>query len=69
MTYEKQNLLEVRLLWHIPHYPQSEDPVGITTFLKKGNVESQHYRRASWGFTLPRVMEEFVDAHTFEGFA
>lgn len=52
--------------WYVDQYPVREEALGINTFLKKANEESEHCRRASWGFTLPRFMAEFGEKHTFE---
>jgi len=52
--------------WYIPQYPESTDVLGMNTFLQRCNDESEHYRRASWGFTLPRLMEKFGEKYTFE---
>ena len=35
------------MTWYIPQYPESEDPLGINTFLVKSNEESEHFRRSN----------------------
>ena len=61
-----QALLPDSKTWYNPQYPKSEDSLGINSFLKGSSEESEHCRRASWGFTLSRLMEKFGEKHTFE---
>ena len=40
-----QAALPKSMAWHIPQYPESEDPLGINAFLVKSNAGSQRFRR------------------------
>ena len=52
--------------WYNPQYPKDEALLSINRFLKRSNEKSEHFRRESWGFSLPRLMEEFGEKHTFD---
>ena len=58
-------LPESRALYN-SQYPEIDDHPAINCFLMRRSEESKHYRRASWGFTLARLMEKFGEKYTME---
>ena len=52
--------------WYNSQYPEIDDHLAINSFLMRCSEESKHYRRASWGFTLARLMEKFGEKYTME---
>ena len=46
--------------------PKHTDEFANNSVLMMCSEESKHHRRASWGFTLARLMEKFGEEYTME---
>ena len=46
--------------------PKNTDEFANNSVLMMCSEESKHYRHASWGFTLARLMEKFGEKYTME---
>ena len=46
--------------------PKHTDEFANNSVLMMCSEESKHHRRASWGFTLARLMEKFGEKYTME---
>ena len=54
------------MAWYHPQYLLSPAPPGVNSFLRQGTQKYEYGRRASWGFTLPRLIQKFGNTHMFE---